>query len=76
MTLSEDEQLLTGNAFMRRLAEAMNPESPALGHFEVIKLMDAGKSLSAALNLDLTGRLYVVAADVSGDETVREAGDE
>lgn len=31
MLLSEQEQLLAGNAFMRRLAQHMNPANPALG---------------------------------------------
>jgi hypothetical protein len=41
MLMSEDEQLI-GNAFMRRLAQKMNPANPALGQREVIRMMDAG----------------------------------
>lgn len=57
MLLSEEEQLLTGNAFMRRLAQQMNPANPALGQREVIRLMDAGASLSQHFDLDLTSLL-------------------
>jgi len=53
MLLSEQEQLLVGNAFMRRLAQQMNPANPALGQREVIRLMDAGMSLSRHFDIDL-----------------------
>jgi hypothetical protein len=53
MLLSEQEQLLAGNAFMRQLAQQMNPANPALGHREVIRLMDAGASLSQRFDMDL-----------------------
>ncbi len=58
MLLSEQEQLLAGNAFMRRLAQQMNPENPALGQREVIRLMDAGVRLSQHLNMDLASLLH------------------
>lgn len=54
MLLSEREQLLAGNAFMRRLAQQMNPQNPALGQREVIRLMDAGERLSQHFGQDLT----------------------
>lgn len=57
MLLSEREQLLAGNAFMRRLAQQMNPANPALGQREVIRLMDAGVSLSRHFGLDLASLL-------------------
>ncbi|KAE8753503.1 integrase [Paraburkholderia madseniana] len=57
MLLSEQEQLLAGNAFLRRLAQQMNPENPALGQRQVIRLMDAGLSLSQHFDLDLTSLL-------------------
>ena len=57
MLLSEQEQLLAGNAFMRRLAQQMNPANPALGQREVIRLMDAGASLSQHFNMDLSSLL-------------------
>jgi len=53
MLLSEQEQLLAGNAFMRRLAQQMNLENPALGQRQVIRLMDAGASLSEHFDMDL-----------------------
>ncbi|MCS3768588.1 hypothetical protein HNP12_002663 [Aeromonas hydrophila] len=57
MLLSEQEQLLAGNAFMRHLAQQMNPLNPALGQREVIRLMDAGERLSTYLDLDLAAQL-------------------
>ena len=57
MLLSEEEQLLAGNAFMRRLAQQMNPSNPALGQREVIRMMDAGARLSQHFDLDLTSLL-------------------
>jgi hypothetical protein len=60
MLLSEQEQLLAGNAFMRRLAQQMNPENPALGQRQVIRLMDAGLSLSRHFDMDLASLLPTV----------------
>ena len=57
MQLSEQEQLLAGNAFMRHLATQMNPQDPALGQREVIRLMDAGTRLSEHFDLDLAALL-------------------
>nr|WP_256979082.1 hypothetical protein [Burkholderia sp. AU33423] len=54
MKLSEDEQLRVGNAFMRRLAQQVNPANPVLGQMQVITLMDAGESLSERFGVDLT----------------------
>ncbi|WP_080982163.1 gamma-mobile-trio integrase GmtZ [Burkholderia cepacia] len=54
MMLSEDEQLRVGNAFMRRLAQQVNPANPVLGQRQVITLMDAGESLSERFGVDLT----------------------
>lgn len=60
MLLSEQEQLLVGNAFMRHLAQQMNPLNPALGQREVIHLMDTGKRLSDYLDLDLAVQLPAI----------------
>ncbi|MCY1213739.1 putative phage integrase [compost metagenome] len=57
MLLSEQEQLLAGNAFLRRLAQQMNPANPALGQRQVIRLMDAGASLSQHFDMDLASLL-------------------
>lgn len=57
MLLSEDEQLRVGNAFMRHLATQMNPQNPALGQREVIRLMDAGGRLSEHFDVDLASLL-------------------
>jgi len=58
MGLSEDDQLVAGNAFLRRLAAAANPQNPALGKRDVIALIDAGESLSDVLKLDVQHLLY------------------
>lgn len=57
MLLSEQEQLLAGNAFMRQLARQMNPANPALGQRQVIRLMDAGVRLSQHFDIDLASLL-------------------
>jgi hypothetical protein len=57
MLLSEDEQLRIGNAFMRRLAQQMNPANHGLGQREVIRLMDAGVKLSQHFDIDLASLL-------------------
>lgn len=57
MLLSEQEQLLAGNAFLRSLAQQMNPANPALGQRQVIRLMDAGVSLSQHFDMDLASLL-------------------
>jgi len=57
MLLSEQEQLLAGNAFMRQLARQMNPANPALGQREVVRLMDAGARLSEHFDMDLVSLL-------------------
>lgn len=49
MMLSEEEQKLSGSAYMRELAVQMNPRNPALGRYEVIKLIDARQSLRERL---------------------------
>ncbi|WP_176000371.1 gamma-mobile-trio integrase GmtZ [Burkholderia vietnamiensis] len=77
MLMSEQEQLLAGNAFMRRLAQQMNPGNPALGQREVIRLIDAGVRLGQRFDMDLslllptTNRPQAFAADkqaLCGDE--------
>ncbi|MGI0857217.1 gamma-mobile-trio integrase GmtZ [Pseudomonas aeruginosa] len=57
MLLTEQEQLLAGNAFMRHLAQKMNSENPALGQRQVIHLIDAGVSLSQHFDIDLASLL-------------------
>lgn len=59
MTLDEEEQLIAGNAFMNSLARAASPENSAVGRRQVISVMDAGKSLSEALHLDVRSLLHV-----------------
>lgn len=57
MLMSEQEQLRAGNAFMRRLAQEMDPANPVLGQRRVIRLMDAGMSLSQHFDIDLAALL-------------------
>jgi hypothetical protein len=58
LSLSEEDQLVAGNAFLKRLASAANPGNPALGRREVIALIDAGKNLSDMLKLDVRNLLH------------------
>lgn len=77
MLLSEQEQLLAGNAFMRRLAQQMSPTDPALGQREVIRLMDAGVKLSQYFDIDLSlllPKTTCVQAFCDGSQSL--AGDE
>ncbi len=57
LLLSEEEQKLIGNAFLRQLATQMNRENPALGRYQVIALIDAGKSLTQYLGVDVSAVL-------------------
>lgn len=57
MLLNEQEQLLVGNAFLYRLALQMNPLNPTLGRREIIRLVDAGVSLSQHFDMDLASLL-------------------
>ncbi|QTQ35823.1 gamma-mobile-trio integrase GmtZ [Aromatoleum petrolei] len=75
MLLSEQEQLLAGNAFMRHLAQQMNPVNPALGQREVIRLMDAGARLSQHFDMDLASLLptpHPVSAMPGGRQSLLE----
>lgn len=53
LMLSENEQNLIGNAFLRQLATQMNPDNPSLGRYQVISLIDAGKSLTEHLGVSI-----------------------
>lgn len=53
LTLTENEQMLSGNAFLKHLSQQMNPNNPAIGNREVIGLIDAGERLGDSLGVDL-----------------------
>ena len=55
--MSKQDQLLAGNAFMRKLAQQTNTADPIHGMRKVIDLIDAGESLRQHLGLDLTAAL-------------------
>jgi hypothetical protein len=57
LTMSKQDQLLAGNAFMRRLAQQTDATDPVHGMRKVIDLIDAGESLRQHLGLDLTAAL-------------------
>ena len=60
MTLSEKNQLLVGNAYMRQMARKMDPANPSLGVRKVIQLMeagDAGVNLGQILGIDIDSLL-------------------
>ena len=52
VTLSESEQLMAGNALMRRLAAARDPADKTRGHLQIISLIDARASLKKHLGID------------------------
>lgn len=53
LMLSEHDQLIQGNALMRKLAHQARPENPALGRVEVIRLIDAGEAIGKRLGMAL-----------------------
>jgi hypothetical protein len=53
LSLTEEEQLLAGNAFMRGMAKAMNPGNSREGRREVVNLIDGGRRLADRLGVDL-----------------------
>jgi hypothetical protein len=57
LMLSEQEQMSIGNAFTRQLAIQMNPSNPSLGKYQVISLIDASKSLSRLIGIDVSAAL-------------------
>ncbi|NVH73723.1 integrase [Paraburkholderia sp. JPY432] len=52
LLMSEEEQLVAGNSFMRELSNAFNPRNPALGSREVISIIDSGKCISDHSGID------------------------
>lgn len=57
LLMNEKEKLLAGNAWMRSLAVRMNPDNPWLGKRDVIRLIDAKKSLSEHFGMDISSLL-------------------
>lgn len=53
LMLSEHDQLVQGNALMRKLAHQARPENPTLGRVEVIRLIDAGEAIGKRFGIDL-----------------------
>lgn len=53
ITMSEEDQLACGNAFMRQLANQASPANVQLGVRQVVQLMDAGERVGYMLGLDL-----------------------
>ncbi|XVJ47856.1 VPA1269 family protein [Pseudomonas sp. UBT] len=76
MLLNEEEQLLAGNAFMRNLAQQMNPANPVLGQRQVIHLIDAGVSLSQYFEMDLSKLTTTNLAKAFSDRRQIPTGDE
>ena len=65
LLLSEEEQQLVCNAFMRQLAIQMNPENPTLGRHQVISLIEAGESLRKRLGPGIEEFLKLTTAGIS-----------
>lgn len=55
--LSAAEQLLAGNALMRRLAQIANPDNLLLGQRQVVSILDAGGRLSEQLGVDISSEV-------------------
>lgn len=53
ITMSEEDQLACGNAFIRQLANQMSPSNAQLGVRQVVQLMDSGERVGQMLGLDL-----------------------
>lgn len=49
LTLTEEDQKLVGSAWLKELAKLMDPDSPALGRYKVISLIEAEESLRTRL---------------------------
>lgn len=54
MTMSEADQLICGNAFMRQLANQASPANLQVGMRKVVELMDSGEQVGQVLGIDLT----------------------
>lgn len=52
MAMTEEDQKLIGNAFMRNLARQAHPPNPMLGRLKVISIMDGRKGLLKHLGFD------------------------
>ena len=53
MTMSEADQLICGNAFMRQLANQASPANLQMGIRKVVELMDSGEQVGQVLGIDL-----------------------
>lgn len=53
MTMSEEEQLACGNAFMRELAKQTAPENLHVGMRRIVEMMDSGAQIGHMLGIDL-----------------------
>jgi hypothetical protein len=52
LSMTEEDQKLQGNAFMRNLARQAYPADPMVGRLKVISIMDGRKGLLESLGLD------------------------
>lgn len=52
LAMTEEDQKLLGNAFMRNLARQANPADPVVGRLKVISIMDGSKGLLEHLGFD------------------------
>lgn len=55
--MSEEDQLIFGNAFMRNLARQADPNNPILGLRTVVSIIDQGESLEQILGVKLSKEL-------------------
>jgi len=62
LMLTEEEQQLVGNAFLRQLAAHANPSDPSLGRYQVISLIEAKQSLVENLGYVVEDSLRLASA--------------
>lgn len=71
MTLSESEQLLAGNAFMRSLADQVLPANVISGETKIIGLIDGCKKLADSLGIDISDLLIQQKLNVKKITSIR-----
>ena|GEM_PF-657115 len=69
LTLSEEHQLLAGNAFMRNLGALANPKNPLQGRAQVIEFSEANQRLSDAMGVDI-GHLLLDSVQVTSSKAI------
>lgn len=69
--MSEEDQLIFGNAFMRNLAHQADPKNPILGLRTVVSIIDQGESLEKILGVKLSKELASVQGQTAKEIPIR-----